>query len=1542
MAGKPVGIQFFTDGESSFFGTVTKANDLIKGFGDQLIATSDQTSAFGQVVIGVLRGAGAQVAEFAMRGADALKGMVQQGLDANAAFEQTEVAFTTLLGSGQAAQAFLDDLRGFAASTPFEFPELTDASRRLLAFGFTAEEIIPMLTSVGDAVGALGGQAPEVQRVIFALGQMQAKGRVANEELMQMAELGLPVYDILGKAFNKTTPEIQKMVSDGLLPAGKGIDALTAGFSELYGGSMKAQSATFNGLMSTLKDNISLALQAFTGPMFEQAKRVLVVLGNAVSNPKFAEFAGIIGSKVGSALEKVVDLGIGAVEVFNDLSGSMGDWLAGFAPMLSEARAWGANIVNQLAAGMWDAVGYVVSILQQIGGIIASWLAPGSPPKLLPDLPDWGQNAIDYFFQGMGQPSLDIFSDLASTIEGQLRELVKTGDVSEDGVFELIFGSRSAIASAVSEFETAGSVSEETFDKIRSSAGSAGDQVVDFARSYFDLQKATEDVAQAQKELNDITEAYDAILAPLNAQLQDIRDRKQALTDAEREKKLQEEIASGKLEGNELAQAQLELEEMAVEKQIKAAEKEKKSAVDLAETKLDAAKKVQDAAAAQLQLQQTQVKLQQDQNRLIQEQIGLLQKQAEAAARAASAGGGGGGGGAGGAGSPLAGLAGALGGAAKPEDKADGKPKLDSTTLINAAIETQLAIAETTGRILVMKQAITDFFVPITQVFDAIHDGIGGLEEGGLTGFLGSFVLSLQEAGVNARGFYEALLPWATVLDAIPGFLEPIFAFVDQFIDLRDIAAALGSVLVGQVAMGIASFVGGLALASAPLLGLIALSTAIHLAWQADFGGIQETVMSVLGSIWGFISTVGGQILAFWNENGAQILSTVQTQWEPIGLEIQGVMAVISEIVGNVLSTITQFWSDHGAQIMEKATTTFLTISDIVSKTIQFVLEVVTGTLKAINDLFTSDWDELKGITDGAWQALWGVIDGALALIQGTVTVVLDIMHGDFDQAWEDLKKMSADFVLALGDIFQGLWKMIQPGIQKAWDNFLASAKQIGEDIVKGIIQGITGNATALFNSLKNLATDALASAKDAIDGHSPSRLFAAEIGLPIAQGVGVGILGGTGFVLDSLSQFFGDISNTAVDEAQQLAEKVAKTLSDALNSQLEGLQNFAGGKSKNLDLYNSIVPNPTALRKAESDLEKVRKERQALQTEIGSAGTSSNLIRMQIEKLDQQTRMATSLDEYNELLGARTELEKELDSIQTDATSKGQKYAELQKQELELQQRQSEEYDLYIWKHNKAAEAKERLAKVQARATEISKTDAKAASEYLDFYSSQIDQEYKLRTKLQEAAITGNDTSILQEQLDLLLQQQQIGSTIFSRKQQQEADERRKALVEAANDANKLIGSIVVNQAEFQNKGLSIIQGIGVGMQQGLPSLQGILGQTVNYIVDTLKQGLGIHSPSSLMADLIGDPLGEGIIVGAEQTLLDLPDRMARAIQVGASYLAKPGRLGMPMVSSQAGSGGGTYVTNSPQTNYNYSPTYSGGAPAPSQNFRIMEVFTS
>lgn len=284
-----------------------KGKDEASGTIDHVTGRLGSFKQMAQTAAGTFAGfLSAQAAVGVMRSAwDAAAGSI---IGFNSQMEQARIGFTTMLGSGEKANAFLKDLQQFAAQTPFEFPELVSASQKMLAMGFSAEKVRPMLTAVGDAVAALGGNGALVDRVTTALGQMQAKGKVSAEEMLQLTEAGIPAWQMLADAIGVDVPTAMKMAEKGAINSATAIDAITAGMNQRFGGMMAKQSQTFAGAMSTIKDSLNIAVGAAFKPFFDLLSRGAVQLSGFLSSDKFAAWSAAATAAVGGLIGHIAGL----------------------------------------------------------------------------------------------------------------------------------------------------------------------------------------------------------------------------------------------------------------------------------------------------------------------------------------------------------------------------------------------------------------------------------------------------------------------------------------------------------------------------------------------------------------------------------------------------------------------------------------------------------------------------------------------------------------------------------------------------------------------------------------------------------------------------------------------------------------------------------------------------------------------------------------------------------------------------------------------------------------------------------------------------------------------------------------------------------------------------------------------------------------------------------------------------------------------------------------------------------------------------------
>jgi tape measure domain-containing protein len=213
-------------------------------------------------------------AQLGARALGMIKQYAMQGINAAKQYEQTVISIEGIFqGTGMSVEAattktktYLADLRDFAAKTPFELPQILDATKRLLSIGYAADDVKDrMLPAIGDIVAALGQPPAAVSGVVYAFGQMKSAGRVMSQDLMQIGT-ALPGFNakmaLATELFGGDMRKLSKAMETGSLDSEKAIDTLIVAMTKFGGasGAMARQSATLAGVMSTFNDTVNNAL----------------------------------------------------------------------------------------------------------------------------------------------------------------------------------------------------------------------------------------------------------------------------------------------------------------------------------------------------------------------------------------------------------------------------------------------------------------------------------------------------------------------------------------------------------------------------------------------------------------------------------------------------------------------------------------------------------------------------------------------------------------------------------------------------------------------------------------------------------------------------------------------------------------------------------------------------------------------------------------------------------------------------------------------------------------------------------------------------------------------------------------------------------------------------------------------------------------------------------------------------------------------------------------------------------------------------------
>ena len=182
-------------------------------------------------------------------------------------------SFTTLFGSKDIAQQYLSELKTMANVTPFLYSDLTAMSKTLKTYGYAADEMLPALTSIGDAGAALGMTAADMTNVSTALGRMRSSNKTTLEDLNILQDRGIDAVGALASAKGVSKGDAYSMISGGDIAGTEAVQIIQSYMEQMYSGAMEQQSKTFEGLSSTL-EGWNQELQNAAGRGYNEEKKI--------------------------------------------------------------------------------------------------------------------------------------------------------------------------------------------------------------------------------------------------------------------------------------------------------------------------------------------------------------------------------------------------------------------------------------------------------------------------------------------------------------------------------------------------------------------------------------------------------------------------------------------------------------------------------------------------------------------------------------------------------------------------------------------------------------------------------------------------------------------------------------------------------------------------------------------------------------------------------------------------------------------------------------------------------------------------------------------------------------------------------------------------------------------------------------------------------------------------------------------------------------------------------------------------------------------
>lgn len=341
------------------------------------------------------------------------------GLNYNKQMETYTSNFKVMLGDMESATRKVEELKEFAAKTPFEMSDLASATQTLLAFGIESEKTSDIMKMLGDV--SLGN-SEKFQSLALVFGQVSSQGKLMGQDLLQMINAGFNPLQVISERTGESVESLKEKMSKGQI----GIEEVTQAFQwateeggKFFNG-MDEGSKTLEGRISTLKDNAVALLGEVFLPISETLSNKIVpaaidavddlsnafkeggteglieaggaMVGNLVSGltnklPKLIQSASdLIISFINSIAKNKKRIVSGAVEMVSTLA----DGILSLIPQLAEVSI---DILMGLVDGIIQNLPMLrdaaVSVVEKLAGML-------SDPQFLTDLID---AAIEIIYQ---------------------------------------------------------------------------------------------------------------------------------------------------------------------------------------------------------------------------------------------------------------------------------------------------------------------------------------------------------------------------------------------------------------------------------------------------------------------------------------------------------------------------------------------------------------------------------------------------------------------------------------------------------------------------------------------------------------------------------------------------------------------------------------------------------------------------------------------------------------------------------------------------------------------------------------------------------------------------------------------------------------------------------------------------------------------------------------------------------------------------------------------------------------------------------------
>jgi tape measure domain-containing protein len=311
----------------------------------------------------VLKGTMANLASQAIsKVVDGFKQLVGGAVDYQKSMEYYTTSFTVMTGSADKASETVKKLADIGATTPFDMPQLADATSLLMNFGFSADDAVDSMMMLGDISQ---GNADKLNSIARAYGKMNSAQKVTLEDINMMIDAGFNPLQEISEKTGESMQSLYDRISKGKMSVDEITESMKRSTSEggKYFQSMDAQSQTLDGRLSTLSDTINSKLGEALQPILQKAADEWIPnITNAIDNMDIDSVVSVIEdivSAAGDLFGYIMDNGDTVMNIIKGIGIALLTWKV-------------ISMINDLVTGIQTFQTVVMGVAGIVNGAVAA------------------------------------------------------------------------------------------------------------------------------------------------------------------------------------------------------------------------------------------------------------------------------------------------------------------------------------------------------------------------------------------------------------------------------------------------------------------------------------------------------------------------------------------------------------------------------------------------------------------------------------------------------------------------------------------------------------------------------------------------------------------------------------------------------------------------------------------------------------------------------------------------------------------------------------------------------------------------------------------------------------------------------------------------------------------------------------------------------------------------------------------------------------------------------------------------------------------